>query len=137
MAGFAELAARSHFSLLDGASDPAELVETAAALGMAGLGLCDVNSLTGAVRGHVAARKAGLAFRVGCRLRLEDGAEWLAWPAGRAGWRVLHPPRRPAAAGRRGAARPPRPAAAARRQLPLPRRRPGLARPPGRPRCGD
>ena len=58
--GYAELAARSSFSLLDGASQPAELVTTAQALGLAGLGLCDTNSLAGVVRGHVAARELGL-----------------------------------------------------------------------------
>jgi DNA polymerase III alpha subunit len=56
MTGFAELGARSNFSFLDGASHPEELVETAQALGLAGLGICDSNSLAGVVRGHVAAK---------------------------------------------------------------------------------
>ena len=68
MAAFAELAARSNFSFLDGASHPEELVRTAQALGLAGLGICDLNSLAGVVSGHVAAKAAGLAFRGGCRL---------------------------------------------------------------------
>jgi error-prone DNA polymerase len=82
VAAFAELEARSNFSLLDGASHPEELVQTAQALGLAGLGICDLNSLAGMVRGYVAAKAAGLAFRVGCRLRLDDASdsEWLAWP---------------------------------------------------------
>jgi error-prone DNA polymerase len=86
MTGFAELGARSNFSFLDGASHPAELVQTAAALGLAGLGICDTNSLTGVVRGHVAAKEAKLAFVVGCRLVLRDGSEWLAWPTNRAAY---------------------------------------------------
>jgi len=65
--GYAELGAQSNFSFLDGASHPAELVQTSAALGLAGLGLCDTNSLAGVVRGHVAAKEAGLRFVVGCR----------------------------------------------------------------------
>ena len=81
MTAFAELAARSNFSFLDGASHPEELVTTSQALGLSGLGICDLNSLAGVVRGHVAAKAQGLPFLVGCRLRLEDGAEWLAWPA--------------------------------------------------------
>ncbi|NKE44155.1 error-prone DNA polymerase [Roseomonas frigidaquae] len=81
--GYAELAARSHFSFLDGASHPAELAQTAAALGLAGLGLCDTNSLAGVVRGHVGAKEAGLRFAVGCRLVLADGSAWLAWPTDR------------------------------------------------------
>jgi error-prone DNA polymerase len=79
LAAFAELAARSNFSFLDGASHPEELTQTAHALGLAGLGICDLNSLAGVVRGHVAAKAAGLAFRVGCRLQLDDGSEWLVW----------------------------------------------------------
>jgi error-prone DNA polymerase len=84
--GFAELGARSNFSFLDGASHPHELVGTAAALGLAGIGICDTNSLAGVVRGHVAAKEAGLRFAVGCRLVLRDGSEWLAWPTDRAGY---------------------------------------------------
>ena len=61
MAAFAELGARSNFSFLDGASHPEELVQTAQALGLTGLGICDPNSLAGVVRGHVAAKAAGLA----------------------------------------------------------------------------
>ena len=86
MAAFAELAARSNFSFLDGASHPEELVQTAQALGLAGLGICDLNSLAGVVRGHVAAKAAGLPFRVGCRLQLDDGSEWFAWPGSRAAY---------------------------------------------------
>jgi error-prone DNA polymerase len=83
MAGYAELGARSNFSLLDGASHPAELVAQARALGHAGIGICDQNSLAGVVRGHVAALELGLPFVVGARLRLTDGAEYLAWPTDR------------------------------------------------------
>jgi len=84
--GYAELAARSHFSFLDGASHPAELAATAAALGLAGLGLCDTNSLAGVVRGHVGAKQEGLRFAVGCRLVLTDGSAWYAWPTDRASY---------------------------------------------------
>ena len=86
MTPFAELGARSNFSLLDGASHPHELVAAAAVLGHAGLGLCDRNSLAGVVRGHVAARQAGLRFVVGTRLVLADGASYLAWPTDRASY---------------------------------------------------
>ncbi|WP_043344118.1 error-prone DNA polymerase [Belnapia moabensis] len=86
MTGYAELATQSNFSFLDGASHPEELVETAEALGLAGLAICDTNSLAGVVRGHVAAKARGLPFRVGCRLRLDDASEWLAWPSDRAGY---------------------------------------------------
>jgi error-prone DNA polymerase len=86
MTAFAELAARSNFTLLDGASHPAELVDRAASLGHAGIGICDRNSLAGAVRAHVAAKAAGLAYALGARLGLEDGTEYLAWPTSRQGY---------------------------------------------------
>ena len=79
-AAFAELGARSNFSLLDGASHPEELVGTAAALGLAGLAVCDTNSLAGAVRAHAAAKRAGLRFTLGARLLLDDGFHYLVPP---------------------------------------------------------
>jgi error-prone DNA polymerase len=90
--GFAELGARSNFSLLDGASHPEEMVEIAVALGLAGLAVCDTNSLAGVVRAHAAAKRAGLRFAVGARLLLDDGAEYLVWPADRAAYgRPVYP----------------------------------------------
>jgi error-prone DNA polymerase len=86
---YAEVAARSNFSLLDGASHPAEIVATAAALGHAGIGIADANSLAGVVRAHVAAREVGIRFVVGARLVLQDGAEYLAWPTDRPSYRRL------------------------------------------------
>ncbi|HVY16273.1 MAG TPA: error-prone DNA polymerase [Rhodopila sp.] len=82
-APFAELGARSNFTLLDGASHPQELVIRAKVLGHAGIGVCDVNSLAGAVRAHVAAKEVGLRYVLGTRLVLEDGASYLAWPTDR------------------------------------------------------
>ena len=82
---YAELAALSNFSFLDGASHPHELIDRARMLGLAGIAICDTNTLGGVVRAHVAA-KGKLAFRVGCRLVLEDGSVWLAWPADRAAY---------------------------------------------------
>ena len=83
MTEFAELSARSNFTLLDGASHPAELVATAAALGHAGIGICDRNSLAGVVRAHVAAKEARLRFVVGTFLVLDDGAGYCVWPTDR------------------------------------------------------
>ncbi|MCB4825386.1 PHP domain-containing protein [Roseicella aerolata] len=86
MAAYAEVAARTNFSLLDGASHPAELVTTAAALRQAGIGIADTNSLAGVMRAHVAAREVGICLVVGARLVLRDGAEYLAWPTDRAAY---------------------------------------------------
>ncbi|GAB0119807.1 error-prone DNA polymerase [Acidisoma sp. 7E03] len=84
--GFAEVGARTNFTFLDGASHPAEIVATAAALGHAGIGICDTNSLAGVVRGHAAAKEIGLPFIVGTRLVLQDGAAYLVWPTDRASY---------------------------------------------------
>jgi len=54
---FVELLARSHFSFLQAASHPDEMVLTAKQLGYRGLALVDVNGLYGVVRGYQAAEK--------------------------------------------------------------------------------
>ena len=53
---YAELAVTTNFSFLRGASHPEELVATAMALGLAGIGIADRNSLAGIVRAHAFAR---------------------------------------------------------------------------------
>ncbi|GLK50077.1 error-prone DNA polymerase [Brevundimonas intermedia] len=50
MTAYAELATRSNFSFLEGASHPKELVLAAILLGHTGMGLADRNSLAGVVR---------------------------------------------------------------------------------------
>ncbi|GMG82762.1 error-prone DNA polymerase [Paralimibaculum aggregatum] len=83
---YAELAATTNFCFLRGASHPEELVETAARLGLAGLGVADRNTLAGVVRAHVAARAAGLRLAVGCRLVLEDAPDLICYPEDRAAY---------------------------------------------------
>jgi len=55
-----------------GASHADELVVQAKALGLAGLGVADRNSLAGVVRAHKAAKQAGLPLLIGARLDLQD-----------------------------------------------------------------
>ena len=71
--GFAELAARSHYSFLQGSSSPRALVDAAARLGIPALGLCDRNGLYGSVAFVVAARAAGIHPVIGTELELADG----------------------------------------------------------------
>ena len=54
---YAELATTTNFSFLRGASHPEEMVAGAAALGLAGIGIADRNTLAGVVRAHVYARE--------------------------------------------------------------------------------
>ncbi|MBI1186123.1 MAG: DNA polymerase III subunit alpha [Alphaproteobacteria bacterium] len=90
MNGFADLVATSNFSFLRGAAHPEELVETAHALGHAGLGLADRNTLAGVVRGHVMAKEKGLRLIVGARLVFRDGTpDIVVYPADRAAYARL------------------------------------------------
>ncbi len=83
MPAYAELQVTSNFSFLRGASHPEELVERAARLELAAIGLADRNTLAGVVRAHVAARRAGIRLLVGARLDLSDGPSLLCYPVDR------------------------------------------------------
>src|SRR5699024_4008102 len=65
---WAELHVHSHFSFLDGASDPEELVAAGAAAGLTSLALTDHNGLYGAVRFAHAAAEVGLPTVFGAEL---------------------------------------------------------------------
>ena len=89
---FAEPVAATAFSFLRGASAPDQMVMQARALGMAGLGVADRNTVAGVVRAHVAwkrsgAREGGFRLIVGARLVFADGTpDIVAYPVDRAGW---------------------------------------------------
>ncbi|MGH7948935.1 MAG: error-prone DNA polymerase, partial [Candidatus Binataceae bacterium] len=86
MKGFAELVAATNYSLLRGASHPKEIVERAAELGLAAIGIADRNTLAGVVRAHVAAKQAGIRLMVGARLVTTDGFEAVCHPTDRAAY---------------------------------------------------
>jgi error-prone DNA polymerase len=67
---YAELHCHSHFSFLDGASHPEELVEEAVRLGLSALALTDHNGFYGVVRFAEAARAHGLPTVFGTELTL-------------------------------------------------------------------
>lgn len=87
---YAELAITTNFSFLRGASHPEELVETAKALGLKGIGIADRNSVAGVVRAHAMVEEngEGMKLAVGARLVFDDGStpDILAYPKDRAGW---------------------------------------------------
>src|SRR5689334_10486364 len=86
---YLEFAAASNFSFLRGASHPEELMVQATSIGLAGIGLCDRNSVAGVVRAHLAKREQNLPLRYhpGARLVFADGTpDILAYPRDRAGW---------------------------------------------------
>jgi error-prone DNA polymerase len=83
---YVELDCRSNFSFLEGASRPGELVFQAKALGLAGLGVADRNSLAGVVRAHAEAKKHDFRLLVGCRLVFTDGTELIVYPRDRSAY---------------------------------------------------
>ena len=98
---YAELQAVSNFSFLRGASHADELVERAAELGLAAIGIADRNTLAGAVRAHVAAKAAAKAVAAkAAGLRLLTGARLDLASGGACGLSLLCYPRDRAAYGR-------------------------------------
>ena len=87
MSGYVELAARTNFTFLTGASHPDEMIGEAITLGLNGLAVTDVNTLAGVVRAHIAAKKVGFNFIVGARLRFADQTpDILCYPSDRAAY---------------------------------------------------
>jgi error-prone DNA polymerase len=89
MPRFAELAARSHYSFLEGAASPRHMVETAARLGISALGLCDRNGLYGAVELIQCARAQGIHPIIGIELELAGGSRLRLLARSRTGYRQL------------------------------------------------
>ncbi len=99
---YVEFGVQSNFSFLRGASRPEELVVAACALGHAGMGLADRNSVAGVVRAWCQSRHirleneeepeksfgpVHLPYHPGCRLVFCDGTpDVLAYPRDREGW---------------------------------------------------
>ena len=83
---FAELDCRTHYSFLEGASRPGELVLQARVLGLAGIGVADRNSLAGIVRAWDEGRRAKLEVLTGARLQFTDGTELIVYPRDRAAY---------------------------------------------------
>ena len=87
MTAYAELAVTTNYSFLRGASHPRELVQSAAEMGLAAIGIADRNSLAGIVRAYAAHQdiKGGKPdFFVGARLVFMDGTpDILAYPVDR------------------------------------------------------
>jgi error-prone DNA polymerase len=70
---YAELHARSAFSFLEGASLPEDLIARAADLGLPAVALLDRDCISGVVRFHQAAKKAGLRALIGAEITAAEG----------------------------------------------------------------
>ncbi|MCL1898203.1 MAG: error-prone DNA polymerase [Micrococcales bacterium] len=86
---YAELHAHSAFSFLDGASQPEELANRAAELGIETMALTDHHGLYGVVQFTQAARKVGLATCYGAELLVDDAAHLLILARGPLGYTRL------------------------------------------------
>jgi len=87
MIRYAELQVASAFSFLRGASLANELATTAAALGIAAIGIADRNTVAGVVRLHAAAKDAGIPLIPSARLVFRDDTpDFLCYPQNRTAW---------------------------------------------------
>ena len=89
MTKYVELHARSAFSFLQGASNPEDLVATAASLDMPAMALLDRDGVYGAVRFHLAAQKAGIRAHIGAEVTCTDGHVYPLLVETRQGYRNL------------------------------------------------
>ncbi len=86
---YAPLYCKSHYSFLEGASHPEEILERAAELGLGSLCLTDRDGLYGTVRAHVKARELGLHLVIGARMTVADGSSILLLAADGTGYAHL------------------------------------------------
>ena len=73
MTGFVPLLCRSHYSFLEGASHPEELVQAAADLALAALALTDRDGVYGVVEAHAKAKELGVKLLIGTEVTIDDG----------------------------------------------------------------
>jgi len=88
-ASYVPLWCKSHYSFLEGASDPAELVSEAHRMGLPGLALTDRDGVYGAVRAHVRARELDFPLIQGAQVSIDDGSQIMLLAQSRKGWAQL------------------------------------------------
>lgn len=86
---FVELACRSYFSFLEGASSPDALAHQAAALGLPALALTDRNGLYGALSFYRSCLEVGVKPIIGAQLTIEGGDEIIVLCTDRTGYTKL------------------------------------------------
>ena len=86
---YCELLCRSCFSLLEGASTPEELLETASLLGITSLCIADRDAVYGLVRAHKAAKKFGVHLICGATVTVDDQPPLTLLVETETGWRNL------------------------------------------------
>src|SRR5512133_1027547 len=86
---FIELRARSAFSFLEGSSVPEELAGQCGAVGQSAMAIVDRNGVYGAVRFHLAAKKAGVRAHIGSEITCTDGRSYPLLVESRRGYQNL------------------------------------------------
>ncbi|MBI1851484.1 MAG: error-prone DNA polymerase [Planctomycetes bacterium] len=88
-APYASLWCKSHFSFLEGASRPKELLAAAKTLGVAAVALTDRDGVYGVVEAHRAAKETGARLIVGSEVTIDDGSTIVLLAESRAGYANL------------------------------------------------
>src|SRR5262245_45420920 len=86
---YTPLFCKSSFSFLEGASQPEELIESAAARGLPAIALTDRDGVYGIVETHVAAKEAGVKLIIGSEISIDDGSTIVLLAANRNGYANL------------------------------------------------
>jgi error-prone DNA polymerase len=86
---YVEMHARSAFSFLEGASLPEDLAHACAALDQPALAILDRDSVSGAVRFHMAAKKVGIKAHIGAEVTCVDGRRYPLLAESRTGYQNL------------------------------------------------
>ena len=86
---YAELHCLSHYTFLQGASSPEELVRQAQQLGYSAIAITDECTLSAVVRAHVAAKESAVQLLIGSRFFLEDGLGFVLIARSRLGYAQL------------------------------------------------
>ena len=86
---YAELRCKTNFSFLRGASHPDELVNQARSLNYSALAITDLNTLSGVVRSHVAAKEVSLKIIVGAEVFPTDMPPIVLWASDRSSYANL------------------------------------------------
>lgn len=89
MSSYVELHTHSYYSLLDGASSPAELINQAILSGMPALALTEHDNLYGAIPFAQAAQSAGIKAIFGAEITLEDDSHLTFLVRSQLGWQNL------------------------------------------------
>ncbi|MDH3627425.1 MAG: error-prone DNA polymerase [Acidobacteriota bacterium] len=74
MQDYIPLWCKSHFSFLEGASRPEELVDSCGSLGLEAMALTDRDGVYGIVEAHIKARELGVKLIIGSEVTLDDGS---------------------------------------------------------------